>query len=341
MKLTRMNKPETHQRAIEERAEDLLRSPLRCTFLTIIDESGIHPAVAAVPEISMYAAALAVDKTCIWDAMHEEVMEYLPRQRLRLEGLARSILQDPKSDWWFGPLASESQCWVSRDGSKPDSNTFLPAEIKAVPSSSEKKFQRVYRCGLFTSTLVNDKSSFQALLDDNYDGIRSLAFRPPLPRWRLTVRENARIFTITCPDDWHQLCVRYPTWSISDGSDDERNLESLYPLKRLPGTSVRSTTKHRTDNCLTPNWYAVAGDYDAVHLTFGGLLTSDKVRVKSDEGWSLHRFWNAEQTLWFRWVFEDREKIPDYVVTNSPLKLRFPFLHVPERQNVSYLRPPD
>ncbi len=81
-----MTKPHTHHNDIEEKVDDLLRSPLGCAFLAIIDKSEIHPAVAAAPEISMQAAALAVDETYIWNAVHEEIMEYLPRQRKRLEG---------------------------------------------------------------------------------------------------------------------------------------------------------------------------------------------------------------------------------------------------------------
>ena len=103
----------THRNDIEEEVDDLLRSPLGCAFLAIIDESEIHPAVAVAPEVSMQAAALAVDETYIWSAIHEGTMDYLPRQRERLEGLASGILQDPKSDWWFAPLNRQFQAWVS------------------------------------------------------------------------------------------------------------------------------------------------------------------------------------------------------------------------------------
>ena len=76
--LTMLN---THRNDIEEEVDNLLRSPLGCAFLAIIDESEIHPADAVAPEVSMQAAALAVDETYIWSAIHEGTMDYLPRQR--------------------------------------------------------------------------------------------------------------------------------------------------------------------------------------------------------------------------------------------------------------------
>ena len=331
---------DTQSHEIEERVEDLLRSPLGCAFLAIIDESSIHPAVAAVPEISMHAAALAVDETYIWSAIHEEIMEYLPQQRERLKGLARAILQDPKTDWWFAPLAPGDQCWASRDNTPPDSSSFGAVSPETSLSRNERWAQRIYHSGLFTSTLVNGKSSFHALLDRDHDAIRSMSFKPPLQQWRLVAHEAACIYEITAPEDWHNLCIRYPARASQDSSDHGRELDRLYPLKHTTGNDIRDDSAFRIDNWLTPDWYAVANDYDAVHLTFGGLLTSDKVRVESYEGWSMTRLWDEEQTLWFRWMFSDSERLPDYVESESPIELYFPFLHVPERQGVAYYRLP-
>ncbi len=59
-----------------------------------------------------------------------------------------------------------------------------------------------------------------------------------------------------------------------------------------------------------PDWSAVAHDWDAVHLTLGGLLTSEQVRVESSAGWTELWGWGAEQTLWLRWCFTAVERLP-------------------------------
>lgn len=59
----------------------------------------------------------------------------------------------------------------------------------------------------------------------------------------------------------------------------------------------------------------MAEDWDAVHLTLGGFLTAEQVRLDGPEGWTEHRFWEFEQTVWLRWVFsmvEDLGELAEY-----------------------------
>lgn len=318
-----MTMPHTHHNDIEEKVDDLLRSPLGCAFLAIIDESEIHPAVAAVPEISMQAAAIAIDETYIWSAIHEEIMEYLPRQRERLEGLARAILQDPKTDWWFAPLNRQSQAWVSGHYAKTlSSEKFVPLSPMRKSPIGDRSSQKVFGGGLYTSTLVKGASSWKALLNEDFHSIRSRKGTAPIPHYRLNACESAHIYEIRSPLDWHRLCVNYPAICFPNANDYGRQLDKIYPLK----PTSKGTNEFKLGNWLTPDWHAVSNDYDAIHLTFGGLLTSDKVRVESDEGWSMNRIWDAEQTLWFRWMFESIERLPDYAPTERPFELSFPSL---------------
>ena len=81
-------------------------------------------------------------------------------------------------------------------------------------------------------------------------------------------------YEITSPLDAHELCARYPT----RGNGRGRYLR-LFPVKRI---EPNSDTDERS--FLTVDWEAAAKDWDGVHLTFGGLLTSDSVRVASSAG---------------------------------------------------------
>ena len=52
------------------------------------------------------------------------------------------------------------------------------------------------------------------------------------------------------------------------------------------------------DDRLVPDWGAASADWDAVHLSLGGLLAGDQNRRESPEGWSMHEFWHTETTFW-------------------------------------------
>ena len=87
-------------------------------------------------------------------------------------------------------------------------------------------------------------------------------------RWRggrCVSRQDARVFEINGPSDWHGLCVRYQ----ARGTEDDR---------------------------LVPNWGAVSEEWDGVHLSLGGLLTTEQGRYESPAGWTMLESWHAEQT---------------------------------------------
>jgi hypothetical protein len=105
----------------------------------------------------------------------------------------------------------------------------------------------------------------------------------PAARHVLTVKPDARIFTINDPGDWHLLCATYP-------STDEGGLFG---------------------GLLVPDYEKVAEHWDGVHISFGGLLASEQVQVNGLEGRTELLEANAEHTKWLRWVFEDVSRLPD------------------------------
>ncbi len=60
-----------------------------------------------------------------------------------------------------------------------------------------------------------------------------------------------------------------------------------------------------------PDWGLVAGEWDAVHLSLGGLLTAQLVQVKGSAGFTELQSWDSEQTTWLRWCFDEVERLPD------------------------------
>ena len=132
----------------------------------------------------------------------------------------------------------------------------------------------------------------------------------PISRWRLPVRELARVWEIRSVRDWARLVETYPRtarvphegWELPGPN---QHPEALQGLLAVPG---QSAARVRTGGHLLPDWAAVAEEWDGVHLTWAGFLTSEG-RVWDLEGGAVTmlRYWASERTLWLADVFGEPE----------------------------------
>lgn len=130
----------------------------------------------------------------------------------------------------------------------------------------------------------------------------------PVGRWSTPARADARIHEIHGPRDWVQLVAEFPRparpnnegWELP-GVNQHR--AELRPLLEVPGQNAARGTIRRH---LVPDWTAVAGRYDGVHLSWAGLLTSEGC-VSDVEGGdvTMLRYWFSERTLWLNDVFDE------------------------------------
>ncbi len=276
---------------IDERVAALLQSPLGCAFLLIAAESGLAAREIARPDVALDLGAFAAHEMVVWRADHaRESREVLQRGPQHAD-LARAILEESDTDWWFGPLDRERQVWVTQDGSPPDSAQLVPP---TQPPSSHERYAQKVEWPFCTSTLVGAASSWIDAIDYGVGDLRQVYTSPPYPIWLLTVDASARVFEVDGPQAWHDLCVRYP----AEGATGRAGR----------GTPDFSGDKDR----LVPDWSAMAADWDGVHLTFGGWLSAEQVRVDSASGWTYHWAWDAEQTMWLRWLFTSSRQMPDH-----------------------------
>ena len=75
-------------------------------------------------------------------------------------------------------------------------------------------------------------------------------------------------------------------------------------MRRLAGVEGQRATAVAPAGHRQPDWRAVAGDYDGVHLTWAGFLTTEGFVDVDDAGTvSLLRYWLSERTLWLHDVF--------------------------------------
>jgi hypothetical protein len=62
---------------------------------------------------------------------------------------------------------------------------------------------------------------------------------------------------------------------------------------------------------VEPDWDAVAQDFDGVHLTWAGFITTEGTAIDLSEGdVAMMRNWNSERTLWLNPVLRDPRPLP-------------------------------
>jgi hypothetical protein len=137
----------------------------------------------------------------------------------------------------------------------------------------------------------------------------------PVSRWRLPVSAHARVYEIHRPEDWVNLVAGHPAvarggaegwegWELPGPNQRPKELASLlaHPDQRAARTAIR---RH-----LVPDWRGVAADYDGVHLSWAGFLTSEGcVTDVGDGDVVMLRYWFSERTHWLADVFGEPEPL--------------------------------
>lgn len=146
--------------------------------------------------------------------------------------------------------------------------------------------------------------------DDTHDGlIDTWELHPgPISRWRLPARSDSRIWRIDRPGDWATLVERYPRlasrphagWELP-GPNQHRGA-----IERLLAAPGQHAARDKVNRHVLPDWAAVRDDYDGVHLSWAGFMTTEgRVTELGDGSVTMLRYWGSERTLWLADVFED------------------------------------
>lgn len=127
----------------------------------------------------------------------------------------------------------------------------------------------------------------------------------PVSRWHLPVVGTPRIWEIHRPDDWGRLVEAFPrsadphgSWSLPGPN------QRTHEVREVVAASGQRAARTEVAGHRVPDWPAVAGEYDAVHLSWAGYLTSEGfVSDLPGGGVAMLRYWFAERALWLRDVF--------------------------------------
>ena len=266
------------------RAEQLLNSLVGCAFLVLLDESGITPDDVADPAVSLHVAASSAEFVNINDQDYDVVSRGVTSLARGKAELAHKLIENPGTAWWFNDLDLDAQAWLSIQGTLGSFMYGIPPNVSEFrrpqnPSGGWERYAQKPFGNQDTSTLYAPFLTSTLVACEERVGDYRCDF--PLAWWSVRVLEEVRVFEIHGPSDWHELCVRYP----ARGREDDR---------------------------LVPNWGAVSEEWDGVHLSLGGLLTTEQNRYESPEGWSMLDSWHAETTYWLQSIEAEVERQPDF-----------------------------
>ena len=131
-------------------------------------------------------------------------------------------------------------------------------------------------------------------------------FGRPTSRWLLPVRSDARLWIIHQPADWARLVETYPKAALGTHGGWELPGPNQHPSETTVLRSIATQHAVRTEvtNHELPDWERVAADFDGVHLSWAGFLTTEGfISDLSDGGVTMLRYWGSEHTLWLHDVF--------------------------------------
>ena len=135
----------------------------------------------------------------------------------------------------------------------------------------------------------------------------------PITRWWLPVRPAARVFEIHRLADWARLTSAHPSpaaphpgWELPGVNQHHTEISSL--LASAEQRAVRLSVRHH----VVPDWQSVAGQYDGIHLSWAGFITTEGCIVDLGGGdVTMLRYWFSERTLWLADVFDEPHSAPD------------------------------
>ena len=250
----------------EELAANLLRCPVGCAFLLTIARDRVPIALAVTPRHAFARAVVALRALNPWSGSFDRAVPAVLSRGSDLNGLAREVTAHPNSRWWTTPFDRSRQVLVS------DETPHSTASQAASPESLahwEAYAQRPLGWRM-SSTLSGGYSCLDTVIAAGEgDWMEPETYR----RFAAQVDESVRILEISTPADWHALCAAFPCFNQDPNS---------------PAGA----------GSLSPDWDHVAAQWDGVHLTFLGLLTTPFVRYSSAAGTTMLWSWDTEGTVW-------------------------------------------
>jgi hypothetical protein len=216
--------------------------------------------------------------------------------RQALLPVARAVTAAPAARWWPAPAPRQRQQYVEwiDDYDHSPMLTGTAAELadwrsetikdersaRKRPKNPSANYSghwwptpRPSRLPSTTRSIPGIGAVGLVLVEDPFDWIEARC-------WPVQAPPNVRIYEATNAQDWAELVGRYPLAVSKSRRHD---------WWRVTGWA---------GSWLIPDFTAVASDYDAVHLTAAGYLTTAGWAVPVGEARTVLAGWNPDETYW-------------------------------------------
>lgn len=264
----------------------------------------------------------SVSDAMYWQPPHEEeVAAADPSVVAAMRPLAEAVAGSPASAWWSTPVDLDALRYTSRfDEDHPPTPPTLTgardrlhrwqagtlkeerAAAAARPADPSASISGCWwstpaMASLVTTTRpLRGLGSIELAWEEDSFGQRSALV------WPLTTTRTPRVWEINRPEAWVRLVDRYP----------------------LDVTYARRHDWYRTTGRLgawrIPDWRAVADDYDAMHLSVAGYLTSATraLPLVDRDLATVLAGWNPDQTWWLTDVLATETSPPESWCCDDP-----------------------
>jgi hypothetical protein len=119
--------------------------------------------------------------------------------------------------------------------------------------------------------------------------------------WAVGIDPDARVYEVHEPGDWGRLAAAHPRDVTASRRHDWNSWTG------------------REGRWILPDWRSVAAQWDGVHVSVAGYLSTARMAVDGGDGAaSLLAGWDADQTLWLRDVFTGTRQVTTWHGTPGP-----------------------
>lgn len=258
---------------------DLLQTAVQCVTVRV------GPWISEAPDVVAAAYEAAADRRPIAEAVAD-----------RFGAALHEPLDVTRQQWWSTEPARAPQLFQAHDA--------------------------VYGAGQLPWTALRTATEPPAALHAQLIDSWELPADAPIGRWWMPVAEPVRVLEIHRPSDWAALVLAHPRAAVADqewwelpGPHQAQVHDRVSRLTAIPGQRGARTRVRRH---LVPDWRSVAEEYDAVHLSWAGLLTAEGcVTDLGDGDVAMLRYWFSERTMWLRDVFGEPEPAPAPVLVDG------------------------
>ncbi len=253
------------------RAEELVSSPLGLQILDLVSQR--QAATMSDEDLNglLEQLDLYVNR---FRGDYDDYVAALKSQATRLAPLGEWLPQ--RVPRWWDDVDRTRQVWVGRTTNAPEKSELV-VDLSSFGSETPKPRQAFWTCTEIPDLISPWLQSSEKPMD-----------RGPETIWRIIASSDARVAEIHSPDAWSRLVRTYPL------------AEAGYTYT---GMEQRPDRSRRLD----PDWSKVSRDFDGVHLSVGGWLTTEDLPFESGSAITELRSWNMESTVWLRWVFRSVE----------------------------------